>query len=96
MTDPPRRQRWNIPLSPWRGDTPVHLGPLIDFPWRTLSVRKDRGAGPGMVNALYVISVNKSCASTNALDKVSHSQSSQQTKERTSWDFPRQGGPKMD
>lgn len=36
MTDPPRRRRrWNIPLSPWRGDSPVHLGPLIDFPWRT-------------------------------------------------------------
>lgn len=42
MTDPPRRQRWNIPLSPWRGDTPVHLGPLIDFPWRTLQVGKDK------------------------------------------------------
>lgn len=68
MTDPPcRRRRWNIPLSPWRGDSPVHLGPLIDFPWRTLQVGKDRGAGPGMVNALYVISVNKSCARTNAL-----------------------------
>lgn len=62
MTAPPRRQRWNVPLSPWRGDTPVHLGPLIDFPWRTLQVGKDRGAGAGRVNALYVISVNKSCA----------------------------------
>lgn len=47
MMDPPRWQRWNIPLSPWTGDTPVHLGPLIDFPWRTLQAGQDKGQGQG-------------------------------------------------